>query len=196
MGGLGSGAVRQRLHVEEVRELNLDPLLRGLRDGETLMGSRYIYGMQVHCEVSIPARELRLEWTQGGVVHRQVLSLRSRRTPSGGVYRVVECPTGRAVRRLYLPSGCDQWAGRRAYGLKHHSTAESPLDRAARRVRKAHQKLVDRGVSLDEGGWVARKPRYRRWDWIERKLSELDQAKRSWDARFVHEASVLLGLYD
>ncbi len=47
---------------------------------------------------------------------------------------------------------------------------------------------------------LKRRPRLRaarpRCAWIERKLSELDQAKRSWDARFVHEASVLLGPYD
>lgn len=196
MGGFGSGAVRERLHVEEVRELNVDPLLRGMRDGETLLGSKYLHGMCVHYEVSIPARWLYLEWTQGGTSRRQVLSLLPRRTPTGGVYWVVLCPTGRAVRRLYLPANCDRWAGRVGYGLKHHSTAESPLDRAARRLRKAHQKLADRGVSLDESGWVAYRPRYRRWDWIERRLAEVREARRSWDVRFVQEASVLLGIPD
>lgn len=191
MGGFGSGAARQWLHVEEVRELNADPLLRCLREGETLVGWMYFSGVQVHYEVSIPAQELRLEWTQGGVSRRQVLSLLSRRTPTGGVYWVVQCPTGRAVRRLYLPANCDRWAGRAAYRLKHRSTVESSLDRAARRLRKVQQTLLDRGVRLDESGWVARKPRYRRWDWIERRLSKLNEAERAWDARFLREVAVL-----
>ncbi len=60
--------------------------------------------------------------------------------------------------------------------------------------RRAHQKLADRGVRLDDAGWVAHKPRYRRWDCIERRLSERNAAERSWNARFIREASLLLGL--
>ncbi len=60
--------------------------------------------------------------------------------------------------------------------------------------RRAHQKLADRGVRLDDAGWVAHKPRYQRWDCIERRLRERNAAERSWNARFIREASLLLGL--
>src|SRR5262245_17911360 len=86
------------------------------------------------------------------------------------------CYGGGPVRRLYLTTSGNAWAGRRAIWLKHASTAEGTLQRAQRRVAKLEARLVERGCrrrSDRPGGW--RRPKHCRRDWFERALAELSE---------------------
>lgn len=152
--------------------INLDDMTRGLRDGETRFG---FAGSSISYELGPDGGAgmgLRLRWPWDDCEHEQRISLLERRTPTNGVYWVCRCPSGDAVRRLYLTSDGETWAGRRALHLKHSSTTESPLTRAQHGVAKLEARLHARGCKVEEDEVVAW-PKHRRRDWIKRMESEL-----------------------
>lgn len=176
MGGWGSGALRVWPRVEEAVRINLDAMTRGLRDGELRFG---FAGSSISYELGPDGGAgmgLRLQWPWHDCEHEQRISLLERRTPTDGVYWVGYCPySGNAVRRLYLTSDGETWAGRPALHLKHSSTTQTTLTRAQHRVAKLQARLHARGCEVEEGEVVAW-PKHRRRDWIERMESELEAA--------------------
>ena len=195
MGGYGSGKSGGQPTVEDSLTLDLrclfeDRFLKvpGRTSGTlrwTVVGTdEEAASMGFQSELSEESGIVRLSWTSTDPWTGETRQCENRITlttepqPFGGRRWFLLCPrTGERAAKLYLPSGADTFASRKAYRLGYRSQRETPHDRSLSRAFALRRKIGAEGGIDDD----FEKPKGMHWRTFESAMEKISRAEKTLD---------------